>query len=387
MDAGESQSTRFISAESLATFGLTFLAFPLAWLLRHGLGMDEAEYLVGATMFYLAHVINDPHFSVTYVLFYRRVRERLWGDAWDRPQRVRYALAGFVAPAVLVCWAIIAIATHSAQTLGFMVQLMFLLVGWHYAKQGFGMLTVLSGRRGVRFTHHERRVILGHCYAAWAFAWANPAQVAGNFVEKGVVYWAPAHPRWLEIIAGAILTTSALLLAHTLYAKWRREGHLPLVAVIGFLTTIWLWTIYTRLDPLVQYVIPALHSVQYLYFVWLMTKNETAAAEGPPTFGPPVRTRIVTLSLTALLLGWFLFRGAPQFFDALWTSGSHGSNVRNTLGDTPFFAAFFVVVNIHHYFMDSVLWRRENPQTSYLYATPQREPIEATHAGQLVAFD
>jgi hypothetical protein len=36
------------------------------------------------------------------------------------------------------------------------------------------------------------------------------------------------------------------------------------------------------------------------------------------------------------------------------------------LGDTPFLAVVFVFVNIHHYFMDTVLWRRENPQTRYL---------------------
>jgi hypothetical protein len=29
-------------------------------------------------------------------------------------------------------------------------------------------------------------------------------------------------------------------------------------------------------------------------------------------------------------------------------------------------AASYVVVNIHHYFMDSVIWRRENPDMRYL---------------------
>ena len=30
---------------------------------------------------------------------------------------------------------------------------------------------------------------------------------------------------------------------------------------------------------------------------------------------------------------------------------------------TPYFAAIYVVVNLHHYLMDMVLWRRENPTT------------------------
>jgi hypothetical protein len=33
-------------------------------------------------------------------------------------------------------------------------------------------------------------------------------------------------------------------------------------------------------------------------------------------------------------------------------------------------AAFFVVVSIHHYFMDAVIWRRENPETRYLAHDP-----------------
>ena len=38
------------------------------------------------------------------------------------------------------------------------------------------------------------------------------------------------------------------------------------------------------------------------------------------------------------------------------------------LGTTPFFATFFVVVSIHHYFMDTVLWRRDMPETRLLMA-------------------
>jgi len=36
------------------------------------------------------------------------------------------------------------------------------------------------------------------------------------------------------------------------------------------------------------------------------------------------------------------------------------------LGPTPYFAAIFAFVNIHHYVMDHVIWRRDNPETRYL---------------------
>ena len=132
--------------------------------------------------------------------------------------------------------------------------------------------------------------------------------------------------------------------------------------------TVWSWTIFSALDPLMQYLIPALHSVQYLYFVWLMKRNEAREAEGPPTFGRPVAVRLGALLVSALLLGWFLFHGAPTFLDTVLVSRPHHAASLGALGETPFFAAFFVFVNLHHYFMDGVIWRRENPETRYLRA-------------------
>ena len=58
--------------------------------------------------------------------------------------------------AALVRNAVAALATKSAVALAYMIQLMFLLVGWHYVKQGFGLMTVLAARRQVRFLPRER---------------------------------------------------------------------------------------------------------------------------------------------------------------------------------------------------------------------------------------
>jgi hypothetical protein len=38
------------------------------------------------------------------------------------------------------------------------------------------------------------------------------------------------------------------------------------------------------------------------------------------------------------------------------------------IGATPYLCAFVVFVNIHHYFMDHVIWRRDNPETRFLTA-------------------
>jgi hypothetical protein len=350
--------------EFLVVGGATPLLFVLSWLLRRTIGLDAADLAVGFLFFYGAYVVNDPHFSVTYLLFYANARERAFGREVAPLQHARYLVAGFLVPGGLVLWAGAALATRSAYALGLLIQLMFLLVGWHYVKQGFGVMTVLAARRRVRFLPRERLAILAHCYAGWAYAWASPYDPGREVEEKGVVYTTIAHPRGLEGATFVVLLATAVILAAVLVRKWRREGRLPILAPLTALVcSIWSWSIYSSIDPLVVYAIPALHSIQYLYVVWLLKRNEAREREGPPWFERSARVRVGVLAVSALALGWLLFHGAPSALDDFLVP----RRARFTaLGATPYFAALFAVVNIHHYFMDWVIWRRDNPAMRYL---------------------
>ena len=355
--------------EFLLMGGATLFLFPLAWLCRRALGLDAAELAFGFVTFHAASLINDPHFAVTYVLFYKDARRRVFGDAFAPVQRLRYLVAGILVPLALAAWAAWALVTRSAPTLGWMMQLMFFLVGWHYVKQGFGVLTVLSARRGVRFTRLERVVVLAHCFAGWAYAWASPADPGNQVEEQGLVFTTLAHPPGLERFTHLVFFLSALPLIWVLVKKWRTEARLPpLAPLCGFLVTVWLWTVYSWIDPLMRYVIPALHSIQYLYFVWLLKRNEARASEGPPLFGRPARVQLGFLAVTAVGLGWILLRGAPSFLDVMFVSPrAKRLDAAGGLGPTPFLAILFAFVNIHHYFMDTVIWRRDNPETRHLF--------------------
>jgi hypothetical protein len=348
------------------TGGATLLLLPLCWLLERWLGLDRAELTIGFLAFHAAHLINDPHFAVTYLLFYRDVRARLTSPELPRAQRLRYLMAGFVLPLALLGWAGGSLVTQSARGLGVMTQLMYLLVGFHYVKQGFGVVTVLSARRGAQFSGAERTALLVHCYAAWAFAWASPFDPGVEVEEKGIVYTTLAHPVGLEHVARAAFFANALWLALVLLKKWHRERSLPLVPLVGFVCTLWFWTTYSGLNPLLFYVIPALHSLQYLYFVWLLKHGQARAHEGPPEFGRPARVVVGALAAGALALGLVLFHWLGQGLDAALVDPR--STTLGDLGATPYFAAVFTFLNLHHYFMDFVIWRRDNPETRYLRA-------------------
>jgi hypothetical protein len=354
--------------EFLVVGGGTLVLFPLLWLLRKAIGLDSAELTVGFLMFHAAHVINDPHFAVTYLLFYKDAKRRAFGATFSVRQRIRYLVAGAVVPCALGIWLYLALSGTSAQPLGALIQVMFLLVGWHYVKQGFGVLSVLSARRGIRYSAFERRALLAHCFAGWAYAWASPATPAAEAEEKGVVYWSLAHPPILERLTLIAFALSTLVLAAALLRKWQRERRPPpLVPLSGLLVSVWLWSVYSSADPLLVYVIPALHSLQYLFFVWLLARNQAKAAQQAPFFGPAPFQRIAFLAVAAIALGWLLFHGVPDVIDGARLAQHRRDHARlGDLGATPYFAAFFAFVNIHHYFMDAVLWRRENPDTQYL---------------------
>jgi hypothetical protein len=350
--------------EFLAVGGATPLLFALSWLLRRTLGLDASDLAFGFTFFYAAHVINDPHFAVTYLLFYEKAGARAFGGAFKGAQRARYLVAGVVVPAVLVAWAGAALAARSAPALGWLVQLMFFLVGWHYVKQGFGVMTALAARRGVRFSPRERTAILAHCYAGWAYAWASPFDTGTEVEEKGVVYTTLAHALWLERLTQVAFLASAAVLLVVLARKAWVERRLPLVTpLVALLSSVWAWSIYSSIDPLVVYANPALHSIQYLYFVWLLKGGEAREREGPPWFERSARVRMGVLALSALGLGWVLFHGAPATLDDLLTPRRSRATA---MGATPYFAALYACVNVHHFFMDWVIWRRDNPATRYL---------------------
>lgn len=370
-------------AEFLVTGGATLLFIPLAYWYRNAVGLDHSQYIVSFAAFYAAYVINDPHFAVSYLLFYKNAKARLRGEEFQGAQRIRYLVSGFIVPVVLIGWIAWALAVQSAAVLGGMVQLMFFLVGWHYVKQGFGVLTVLSARRGVRLTDRERWIALFHCFSAWAYAWTSPRETGNQYEESGVVYTALAHPGGLEVVTRVLFIASTLALTWALIERIRRREPLPpLAASCGFFMALWLWTVYSSFDPLIAYVIPGLHSLQYWYFVYLLKKNEARSEQASEslnqswlsrlstTFGP-VYGRLGLFFVTSVGLAWLAFNGVPGFLDENFVAttaknGTDPSLSTVTLGATPFVAAFGTFINIHHYFLDHVIWRRENPDTRFL---------------------
>jgi hypothetical protein len=124
-------------ADFLMLGGSAFLILPVLFLVPL-----EYEGVVAATMVFVAYLINYPHFAHSYQLFYRNFGRKVTGDGYDRGLQIRYIFAGIAVPLIMSGFFAYGAATANSRLLGYATNAMFFFVGWHYVKQGYGMLMV-----------------------------------------------------------------------------------------------------------------------------------------------------------------------------------------------------------------------------------------------------
>ena len=165
---------------------------------------------------------------------------------------------------------------------------MFFLVGWHYVKQGYGILIVDSVQKRVMFSERAKTVLRANGYACWLVSWlALNHAISTRNGYIGLVYFSLPLPTFLYQAAIAVLIVTSAAVAMVLVQRWREtHDQLPWNGLIAYLTTLYLWVIFVRINPLVLAIVPTFHSLQYLAVVWRYQLNAgvQAAAIGPPAF-------------------------------------------------------------------------------------------------------
>lgn len=338
--------------------GATLLIIPWFGLLPTD-WKEYADVLVITTA--VAHFINNPHFAHSYHLFYRDFTRRGFAAEYPREWRIRYLIAGIAVPLALIGFFLWCLLTKNARALGYSVNLMFFTVGWHYVKQGYGMLMLDSVLKRRFFTETEKRVLLWNAYAVWFLSWLLGNAMAYKSDYWGIAYYSFATPEpimtAIEIITG--LSSAAVLVM--LARKWLATRVLPPInGLVGYTVALYLWLLYR--DPVLTLVFPALHSIQYMVVVWRYELNyqqaQTGGTRNPVRFG----LRMALFYAIALGLGYVGFWLGPK-----WLATAAPSLIEG-VGDYAFLLAAWIFINVHHYFLDSVVWRKGNPETGqYLF--------------------
>jgi hypothetical protein len=348
--------------------GGSLLLFPILFLL------PEVEYRAqtATLMLLVAHLVNHPHFAHSYQIFYRGYGEKAFKASLGRGMQVRYLLAGLVAPSVLVALLAYGVIAVDVQLLGYCANLMALTVGWHYTKQGYGMLMVDAALKRRYLDNRSKKVLLINSYVVWLAAWVSFNVAASKFDLWGLAYYSFDLPRPLLLVTNLAAVASSAAAVWVLVDEWRRKRTIPFNGAIAYGVSLYLWLMFVHVDPLWALVVPALHSLQYLVVVWRFQLNyETAqlASEAyrkgslvKAIFGPKPGAQLAVFVVFGSMLGFMGFWGLP--FLATMTVPYD----QQALSGQLFLFVFWIFINVHHYFLDNVMWRRENPDTrKYLF--------------------
>lgn len=344
-------SRRLSAILMLGGFSILVIPIILVWPNMSLNGLGVAVWL-GAI------VINSPHFAASYILFYRR----MFVSNLSQTEKQRYWVAGVYIPLILLTYLAVCMKLQSPELLGLAYALMVITVGWHYAKQGFGMLMMDSAKMRSYFDPRSRNILLYNTYAAWLVNFLATCYFSNRVLKDyfGVPVQLLPVQLPLLVTAVAIFAITTVFTIQVLVRK-RRQQPIAVAGLTGYLASTYLW-LPLIVHPVALFVIPAFHSLQYLYVVSIFEGNRARHIANAKSGGLKIspRLRVALFAAAALALGALMFDFGPHWSAAFFLLDGNIS--------TSYFL-FWVFVNVHHYFIDSVLWRKENPEAvKYLFA-------------------
>ena len=380
--AANALTTRFLD------FWLLGGASLLVWLVMIGVegfrtswAVDQHFKNLTYTAASLSLLINYPHFLISYKLAYRRGLPFVRAHTWQLVI-VPLALLGIFA---------VAFATYETPvgrlplvpavtgTLGPVFGLgqvlsgprlgdllftavfnfMMLTVGWHYTKQVFGCMMVYAFYDGYAMTQAQRDLTKRALLTIWVMNFVHTNIGGSQNVFSQFRYYSfdlpdVAGPISLMLVAGGF----ALVVYKVFYANYRERGAVPTVNMLVPFIALYVWWLpQTRQYEFYFLLTPMFHSLQYLAFVYRMEETRLRSERHREIKG-------TALVLGIILAGWMAFEFVPNTLD----------NVVGTFTAWQmffFFTAAMLFINIHHYFIDNVLWRFRDPEVRAYLLSPR----------------
>jgi hypothetical protein len=333
--SAEKQSIYFVHpvVDLLVMGGLSIAALALFGI------VDVPRERLVALSFALLIVCNYPHFAAT--------SYRLYSSPDNRAQ---YPYTAYGAP-ILVLSGVAASLLSPAFVAPAFVKLFLLWSPFHFSAQTVGLTVLYSRRAGVSLDGLPRRFL-----TAWVFGSFIAAQALGESglapqTFYGVQYPQLGIPLWVgNYCLTAMYAAMAGFLAWALWWSFSQRRFLPWILLVPAVAQLCWFVLGASTEGYREFV-PFFHSLQYLLVAWILQlkeRSDLAAEEATPF-------RLGRESLKwfgfAILAGYFLFEAVPRILSA-WT----GLDVALALG------VFIAGVQIHHFFVDGVIWKLRNPR-------------------------
>lgn len=324
----------------------------------------------------LAYWVNYPHFMASYKLAYTQGREFVvqnWFQLLLVPTVLVLLIAisfGYwnssISDSSLVH---IANATFSwlglktrlglypnlgSEIMGMMIVFLYFTVGWHYSKQTFGCMMVYAKLDNYRLNTLERNIIRYALLSTWWVTWLYSNCSEGTYPFYGLNIHRLNLPYvWFQasyfVVSGLFIAVAVVFLM-----KYYREKQSPGWNFLVPMLALLIWHIPMLGNPQFFYLLAFFHSLQYFPFVAKVEKTRYRVNNRPKQ-----TVRLLAFFAIMMLLGYLSFDLAPQQLDQSLQS-------RNLFNASFFMIAFLAFINIHHYFIDNVLWRFKNKDVKQL---------------------
>ena len=296
----------------------------------------------------LVWVCNYPHFASTNYRLYH-----------SRSSIAQYPLTSVVTPIVMVA-AVIGCYLSPTALAPLFIKLYLLWSPYHFSGQTLGITMVYARRTGFVIDGWLRHSLTAFIFLTFAVqnAWAEVGLHRNPFY--GVDYPTLGIPVWLpqlltKMMWVALAATIAMFVSRLVNGGQR----VPLILLLPAFTQ-YVWFVATPAGQF-AYMVPFFHSLQYLLLAWSVQMKEGLAERHRD---PSVRyvwsesARWMTINIAG---GYALFWMLPQI----------GSVFGKSLAFST--AVMLAAIQIHHFFVDGVIWRLRNPASRSPLSSSLRE--------------
>lgn len=306
--------------------GVSLACIPAFWAL--GIGVEQ----VFSRIWWMLILFSFPHFMVSYAMFYGR------GGPWQKHQFVAVWI-----PLALSAATGFAVWSAPPEPMAWICQGTLALLYWHFLKQAYGVALWLGSVKGRPLGKDKKHLLLTGLILLGAYGFFSVQETS----KLDLAFFRFPTPRldlgpWPMRLAGAFGYGALLVFVFQQLREWRQktpsdfgwQGYVPIVALL------------TWFDPLfafspVKLLVPIFHGMQYLPFPARVQANRDPK--------PWMRGLFWVAMIGAGYLG---FEWIPR----------HVVDRSPVPIATRVFAFFLIFFNVHHFFIDGVIWRFRDPE-------------------------
>ncbi|MEM7273022.1 MAG: hypothetical protein AAF547_08095 [Actinomycetota bacterium] len=296
-------------------------------------------------------VLNWPHFAATSYRLYR-----------SRETTSQFPITAWVVPVVLGVGAVAALSSPEGFAPWF-VKMFFIWSPYHFSGQTIGLTLLYARRAGFTITPLLRWSLTWFVYATCVEIQAR-AELPGTVVSFGdVVLPTIGIPTWVVSVTNvAVIGLGAVLLfALTDAVRQHRAGggapqsglgFPPILVIPALAQLVWFkLSVGTWDTPSYFEFVNLFHSVQYLFIAWFMQMKERQVATGREGSGAMLIRETAIWGIAIFAVGAFMFRGSGNLIAALFPV---------SVGVAA--AVMTALFQLHHFFVDGVIWKLRNPR-------------------------